>query len=217
MKIISWNVNGLRSASDKGFLDYILQENADVVCLQEIKAHFSQLGNNIANIPNYNLYLNEAQKAGYSYLTEKRQLWSLAIATIFGVIAQFLATIVWLSFIDWRAAVIVGVVEWLGLGLVANFFATMANFNVKTAATRGLFKWPGNFKSVPHFSLALDNAMIYRNMIIQDILISMIFGLLGFSLIVILRCEDYFMEHYDENGHLKKGNPDTVDPEKLLW
>ena len=39
MKIVSWNVNGIRSALKKGLLDYIEKSGADVVCLQETKAH----------------------------------------------------------------------------------------------------------------------------------------------------------------------------------
>mgnify|MGYP002618092582 FL=1 len=37
MKLVSWNVNGLRACLGKGFLDYCAQENADVICLQETK------------------------------------------------------------------------------------------------------------------------------------------------------------------------------------
>ena len=39
MKFISWNVNGIRSALKKGFLDFLAAERADVVCVQETKAH----------------------------------------------------------------------------------------------------------------------------------------------------------------------------------
>jgi exodeoxyribonuclease-3 len=37
MKIISWNVNGLRAALKKGFTDFVLKENPDILCLQETK------------------------------------------------------------------------------------------------------------------------------------------------------------------------------------
>ena len=43
MKIISWNVNGIRSAYKKGFIEWIKKEDADIVCLQEIKANENQL------------------------------------------------------------------------------------------------------------------------------------------------------------------------------
>ena len=43
MKIVSWNVNGLRSVSNKGFGAWMKKENPDIVCLQEIKARKNQL------------------------------------------------------------------------------------------------------------------------------------------------------------------------------
>lgn len=43
MKIISWNVNGIRAVEKKGFVDWLLRSDADVVCVQETKAHPSQL------------------------------------------------------------------------------------------------------------------------------------------------------------------------------
>ena len=47
MKIISWNVNGIRAVEKKGFTDWLLSCDADVVCIQETKAHPSQLGQNL--------------------------------------------------------------------------------------------------------------------------------------------------------------------------
>ncbi|TYK31786.1 endonuclease/exonuclease/phosphatase family protein, partial [Bacteroides pyogenes] len=43
MKLISWNVNGLRAVMNKGFMDYVNQENPDILCLQEIKMSEGQL------------------------------------------------------------------------------------------------------------------------------------------------------------------------------
>ena len=39
MKLVSWNVNGIRAVMKKGFLDYMARVDADVICLQETKAH----------------------------------------------------------------------------------------------------------------------------------------------------------------------------------
>jgi len=39
MKLVSWNVNGVRAVLKKGFLDYMTKVDADVICLQETKAH----------------------------------------------------------------------------------------------------------------------------------------------------------------------------------
>ena len=47
MNIISWNVNGIRAVEKKGFVDWLLHSDADVVCIQETKAHPSQLGQNL--------------------------------------------------------------------------------------------------------------------------------------------------------------------------
>ena len=63
MKIISWNVNGLRSNYEKGFLDKLKQFNADIVCLQETRLNLKDLP---FEIKDYEFYLNPAIKLGYS-------------------------------------------------------------------------------------------------------------------------------------------------------
>ena len=45
--MISWNVNGIRAATKKGFLDYLHQEEPDILCIQESKAHKEQLTSEI--------------------------------------------------------------------------------------------------------------------------------------------------------------------------
>ncbi len=66
MKIISWNVNGLRSIHRKGFLEIIKKVNPDVFCLQEIKAMESDLPEEVLNVNSYFSYFNPAEKRGYS-------------------------------------------------------------------------------------------------------------------------------------------------------
>ena len=69
LKIISWNVNGIRAAYKKGLLDFIKKENADIVCLQEIKAFEEQLPKDLREIEGYELFINPADpeiKKGYS-------------------------------------------------------------------------------------------------------------------------------------------------------
>jgi len=66
MKIISWNVNGIRAAEKKGFLDYMKKENPDIMCLQETKAHVDQLSDSLKNIPGYTSYFVLGDKKGYS-------------------------------------------------------------------------------------------------------------------------------------------------------
>lgn len=63
MKIISWNVNGLRAALKKGFTDFVLKENPDILCLQETKPPGTAIETGLAG---YEKYWNHAQKLGYS-------------------------------------------------------------------------------------------------------------------------------------------------------
>ena len=67
MKIISYNVNGIRSAINKGFIDWLKSANPDVVCLQEIKALKEQLDLTVFEDAGYKYhYWFSAQKRGYS-------------------------------------------------------------------------------------------------------------------------------------------------------
>ena len=63
MKLISWNVNGLRACVGKGFLDFCALSDADVYCLQETKLQAGQLQ---LDLPGYHQYWNYADKKGYS-------------------------------------------------------------------------------------------------------------------------------------------------------
>jgi exodeoxyribonuclease-3 len=66
MQIITWNVNGLRAAFAKGARDWLLAQNADVICLQEIKARPDQLTEEQRQLPGYQIYWNPAERPGYS-------------------------------------------------------------------------------------------------------------------------------------------------------
>ena len=66
MKIISWNVNGIRAVYKKGFLDWFKKENAGIVCLQETKAEENQFPKDIKEISGYNFYSSSAVRKGYS-------------------------------------------------------------------------------------------------------------------------------------------------------
>ena len=63
MKLISWNVNGLRACVQKGFLEYFQQVDADVFCIQESKLQEGQID---LDLPGYHQYWNYAVKKGYS-------------------------------------------------------------------------------------------------------------------------------------------------------
>lgn len=63
MKLISWNVNGLRAVMDKGFMDFFSAAAADIFCLQETKLQEGQLA---LELPGYRQFWNYAEKKGYS-------------------------------------------------------------------------------------------------------------------------------------------------------
>lgn len=66
MKIITYNVNGIRAAMGKGFVNWVREENPDVLCLQEIKANPEQFGVFEFEEMGYHHYWYPAQKKGYS-------------------------------------------------------------------------------------------------------------------------------------------------------
>ncbi|MBL7545271.1 MAG: exodeoxyribonuclease III [Bdellovibrionaceae bacterium] len=71
MKIVSWNVNGIRACAKKGLEEFIAQEKPDIFCVQETKAHLEQVDDRIKNL-------------GY-----KRALWSSAIRKGYSGVATF--------------------------------------------------------------------------------------------------------------------------------
>ncbi len=66
MKIYAWNVNGIRAMKSKGFLEWMAEEQPDVLCLQETKAHVEQLDDDVINIEGYYSYWNAPERKGYS-------------------------------------------------------------------------------------------------------------------------------------------------------
>jgi len=66
LKILSWNVNGIRGAQKRGFSDWLASESPDILCVQETKASPDQLPEALKNPPGYHSYWNSAQRKGYS-------------------------------------------------------------------------------------------------------------------------------------------------------
>ena len=66
MRIISLNANGIRAAARKGFFDWMRQQDADVVCIQETKAQIDQLTDPVFSPEGYHCYYEDAEKKGYS-------------------------------------------------------------------------------------------------------------------------------------------------------
>lgn len=66
MKIISLNANGIRAAARKGFFDWMLEQQADLVCIQETKAQEHQLDAEVFSPPGYQRFFHDAVRPGYS-------------------------------------------------------------------------------------------------------------------------------------------------------
>jgi exodeoxyribonuclease-3 len=66
MKLISWNVNGIRAVYKKGFPEWFAKELPDILCLQETKASFDQFPIELTKIPNYQIFDSSSIKKGYS-------------------------------------------------------------------------------------------------------------------------------------------------------
>ena len=66
MKIISFNVNGIRAITGKSFLQDMQRVNADIICLQETKATVDQVKETVASLSEYHVFAHEADKKGYS-------------------------------------------------------------------------------------------------------------------------------------------------------
>lgn len=66
MKLITWNVNGLRAISKKGFHEFMSQHQPDILCLQEIKAHVDQIEDELKSIAGWQAYFSSAIRRGYS-------------------------------------------------------------------------------------------------------------------------------------------------------
>ena len=66
MKLLSWNVNGIRAAYKKGILNWFSKEQPDILCIQETKAMKEQLPDDLINVNGYNSFFSSAEKKGYS-------------------------------------------------------------------------------------------------------------------------------------------------------
>jgi len=66
MRLLSFNVNGIRAIEKKGFFEWMHKESPDVLCLQETKAHPDQLEDKILKQEGYRVYWSSAEKKGYS-------------------------------------------------------------------------------------------------------------------------------------------------------
>jgi exodeoxyribonuclease-3 len=65
MKLLCWNVNGIRAIKGKGFLEWFQKESPDILCLQETKAHLDQLDADLKEPRGYHAYWNHPERKGY--------------------------------------------------------------------------------------------------------------------------------------------------------
>jgi exodeoxyribonuclease-3 len=85
MKIISWNVNGLRAVGKKGLLGFIEKESPDILALQEIKAKEKDLPESLKNIDGYESFFNPAERAGYSGVAIYSKIKPISVKKGFGI------------------------------------------------------------------------------------------------------------------------------------
>lgn len=85
LRLLSWNVNGIRAIHKKGFLEWFNKENPDILCLQETKASEEQLVDGLRNPPGYKSYFSSAEKKGYSGVTIYTKKEPVEIKKGFGI------------------------------------------------------------------------------------------------------------------------------------
>jgi exodeoxyribonuclease III len=66
IKLLSWNVNGIRAAFKKGFAEWLEKESPDILCIQETKAQLDQITKELSTISGYHTYFCSAERKGYS-------------------------------------------------------------------------------------------------------------------------------------------------------
>jgi len=66
IEILCWNINGIRAAEKKGFLDWLEQRSPDILCLQETKAQLAEISQKLQQPPGYYAYWNSPARKGYS-------------------------------------------------------------------------------------------------------------------------------------------------------
>jgi exodeoxyribonuclease III len=86
MKLLSWNVNGIRACLSKGFLESIKEHNPDIICLQEIKAHPDQVDIQLKDYEHH--FWNSAERKGYSGTAIFSKIKPLSVKYGFGILDE---------------------------------------------------------------------------------------------------------------------------------
>lgn len=84
LKLLSWNVNGVRAIAKKGFLDWLDKEDPDILCLQETKAHIEQLPGSLVHPGNHETFWNSGEQKGYSGVATFVKRPPQAVSSFFG-------------------------------------------------------------------------------------------------------------------------------------
>jgi len=85
IRILSWNVNGLRAALRKGFMEWFERESPDILCTQEIKVQADQIGDDVRQPDGYHGHWNWGERKGYSGVGILSREEPLNVRTAFGV------------------------------------------------------------------------------------------------------------------------------------
>lgn len=85
MKITSWNINGVRAAVKKNFINEVIDSGADIYCVQETKAQADQTAEALKDLASYHIYSNDAERKGYSGVTIISKTKPLSISMDIGI------------------------------------------------------------------------------------------------------------------------------------
>src|SRR3989344_3087517 len=86
MKIISWNVNGIRSVFKTTFLDFLKTADPDIICLQETKCDYTDLTQELTQIDGYYAYFNSSSlKKGHSGVAVYTKIKPISVETKLGI------------------------------------------------------------------------------------------------------------------------------------
>ena len=85
MRLLSWNVNGIRAVDKKGFFDWFKIEKPEILCIQETKAQPEQFPPHLKNTPGYNVFINSAERKGYSGVATYSKIKPINVKKGFGI------------------------------------------------------------------------------------------------------------------------------------
>ena len=85
LRLLSWDVNGIRAIHKKGFIDFLTGEAPDVLCIQETKAHREQLPGPLVGVEGYHSFFAEADRKGYSGVAIYTKTEPLRVECGFGI------------------------------------------------------------------------------------------------------------------------------------